>query len=201
MTFLKKFLLPHYSELALYLMSYCLLLLIIFNTNGNYIYLLITKVNYKSLIGLLIILLSFFTGLFLSIYHAFSGRKKTLLEKQFMLIFAVWMNGLGGIVSGTYIMYQKAAWLSIFPGWNLISSFLLILYAKLEIIDENNICDENAKLEHVISSTIILSIVFMVCHYIFNFHMLITFSVCISCISFITSLINSTILKIKILNM
>jgi len=114
-----RYVVPQYDEIALFAMSLtCALLLFAAATSEN---LDIHISPGEADIRLIAALLVFFSGLVLSIYHAFTDRPKTTLEKSFMLYFAVLLNSFSGVMAGMYDLATASGLLILFPVWNIIN--------------------------------------------------------------------------------
>jgi hypothetical protein len=172
-------LIPTYDELSLFLMAVTLILLYVANIPMR-------EQIHKWMarhhdIWVYIVAAAFLCGLGLSIYHVFTTRNKTDLEKWGMLIFAVLTNAGTGIIAGTYIIrnIDTTNWPIIFPIWNIVNSVLLLLMLRFRIIDEECISDRDANATEVIIGLVAVLIIFVFCNYVFKLHWAITFSICI----------------------
>ena len=178
--FFSKIFIPHYDELSLFSMSYVLVLLILVHKPPwNW-----TLANFKfkfDNIFFLVLIFGFLSGMFLCLFHAFSNRQKTLIEKKVMVFFAAILNGFSGIWAGTYILYNPVAWgLSLFPLCNIISGFILLALLRGGGIDEGCIDDDNVSVKRVLSIIIIVTGIFSICHFYFNLVWAINFSICMT---------------------
>ena len=185
---------PHYDELALFMMSYVLILLVLANNP-------LRTWNLKNFSikadhpGLILIVAIFSGGFILCLYHAFSGRRKTPLEKKIMMFFAAIMNGFAGIWSGTYILVHSKGWaFSIFPVWNIISGYILILFLRTSRMEEC-IGDENITLGRLFLSGAIATGIFYVCHFIFVLNWAMTFSICVAWATSLSSSFNALVFR------
>jgi hypothetical protein len=170
---------PTYDELSLFLMAITLILLFVANTSFQE---QIHKWNGRFSDGRVfiaaVILLS---GMGLSIYHVFTTREKTDIEKWIMLLFAVLTNAGTGIISGWYVLNSSRIqnWQIIFPLWNFINGVLLLLMLRFRIIDEECISDRDATAREVFLGLFAVIVIFIFCNYVFKLHWAITFSICI----------------------
>lgn len=121
---------PNYDELSLFIMAYVCILLLGFNYKELKGSLAQTSVSLRDLEIALLIFLPLIIGTALCLYHAFSAREKTNIEKKFMIFFAAIINGFSGIWYRTYILVNSSGWgLSLFPfGTSLTVMFSLCLY-------------------------------------------------------------------------
>lgn len=161
-------------------MSYiCILLLLVNNPPQNWNFPSISFESESILLALLFLL--FVAGMSLSFYHAFTNRKKKLIEKKLMLLFAAFvLCGFSGIWGGTYMLVHSPGWLTIFPIWNIMNGWVLLSALRGGILSEDNISDRNVELSQVISSTIIVSIVFFSGYFWLKLNWAVTFSICIT---------------------
>ncbi len=170
---------PVYDELSLFLMSITLILLYVTNTSmQEQIYKWIARSHDDRAFIVIAILLG---GMALSIYHVFTTREKTDIEKWIMLLFAVLTNAGAGIISGWYVLHTSRIqdWQIIFPIWNAINGALLLLMLRFRIIDEECISDRDATIKEVAIGLIAVLVIFIFCNNIFELHWAITYSICI----------------------
>ena len=190
--------LPHYNELSLFTMSFISILLILINGKPWHWKIQNGYLNRESII-FLIVILPFIVGMLLCLYHAFSKRPKKLFEKKLMLFFAVILNGFSGIWGGTYIIINSMSWgLSFFPLWNIINGFILLAGLRGSAINEDCIDDRNVSLKRLLSSSVIISALFYVCHFYFGFVWAITLSICVTWATNLNNLTDSLIERAKL---
>ena len=130
-------------------------------------------------LGVFLIFLLFFAGLFLSFYHAFTDRPKTLLEKKLMIFFAVIVNAFSGIWAGAYFLQGSEGWLVLFPALNIVNGWILLGMLRGGAIDERNISDENVSRGEVALASVALVSLFVVCRYVLDVVWAQTFSICV----------------------
>ncbi len=172
------YIIPQYDEVTLFAMSYTCVLLFVFNFHS---------VNWGETLELdrdgavvyIFMILVFFLGLLLSMYHAFTDRPKSQVEKFLMLFFAVTLNGFSGFCGGVYALSRTDSWFIIFPVLNIVNALVLLFMFKTHIVDENNIEDDNASLIQIIFTAIVVVTLFVVCNYIYKLIWIETLSVCI----------------------
>ena len=178
--FFSKLFIPHYEELSLFLMSYTLVLLILVHKPPWTWTLTSIKFKFDN-IFYLVMIVGFLSGMFLCLFHGFSNRKKTLIEKKVMVFFAAILNGFSGIWGGTYILVNPVGWgLSLFPLWNITNGFILLVLLRGGSIDEGCVDDDNVPVKRVLFSMIIVTGIFLICHYYFNLVWAINFSICMT---------------------
>ncbi len=175
---IEQFFNPHFDELTMFATGYSLILLITSGIIKEWKTISFSIDGDNPFIYILVLML--FIGLFLTIYHAFSNREKTLLEKKAMVLFMGIINGATGIWGGYYILLIEKEVLIVFPILNFISGAVLLGGLRSGNINEDNIDDENASIKQVVLSTIIVSTVFVIFHFIFESHWLITLTACVS---------------------
>ena len=170
---------PVYDELSLFLMSITLILLCVANDSmREQVHKWIARFHDGRVFIVIAILLA---GMGLSIYHVFTTREKTDIEKWIMLLFAVLTNAGAGIISGWYVLHASRIqdWQIIFPIWNAINGALLLLMLRFRIIDEECISDRDATIKEVAIGLIAVLVIFIFCNNIFELHWAITYSICI----------------------
>jgi hypothetical protein len=170
---------PTYDELSLFLMTITFILLCAENNHARSLIRHFFSQVHDWYVYILVLL--FLAGMGLSLYHVFTRREKTILEKQLMMLFAVLTNAGTGIISGWYVLKSNDAndWQLIFPIWNIINGVLLLLMLRLKIIDEECISDRDATLVQIILGLVAVLIIFALCNYVFKLYWAITFSICI----------------------
>ena len=156
------------------------------------------KFEYESIVLILLFVL-LLSGMILSFYHAFSTRRKTLIEKKLMIIFAGILCGFSGIWGGTFMLLNSPTILTVFPIWNIFCGWVLLGALRVGELSEKHIRDENLKLNEVISATVILSIVFSLCYLIFKLNWATTFSICITWVTTVNKRVNSILIKQQII--
>jgi hypothetical protein len=189
---------PHYDELSLFSMSYiCILLLIVNISPSDWS---IENVSFQPEgVNLLIIIIPFLVGMGLCLYHAFTNRKKTNIEKKLMIFFAAIINGFSAIWAGTYILVHSQKWgLSIFPIWNIISGYILLTLLRSADFEEETISDQNVTLGQLGVGTLFVTGIFYLCYFVFNLNWAATFSICIAWSTNLYNSINSLIFREKI---
>ena len=140
---LNRIFVPQYDELALFLMSFAFILLFITHEDlrAGAVFIAFAE---SPLFGLLV-LVFFGQGIALSLYHVFTSRDKTWREIKYMLFSAVIINAGGGIAVGMYFLeHPPHGLLILFPLWNIINGFWLLLLYKFELMDDAIIVDDHA---------------------------------------------------------
>lgn len=200
---IKRFFLPVFSELSLFMigLSFVLVFLSTDSLRSGLFELLHAPVE---LVNQAILLVFFGAGLVLSLYHVFAKRKKTKIEKQAMLGFAVVSNAICGIlaslhilgvsvggydfsfilhirniISGTGSSTGASRLFLILPIWNIINCVFLLMSVRTGFIDDRNISDEKADRFEVLFGFLITVAIFVVCRFGFKLYWAITFSICV----------------------
>lgn len=179
---IRQFFVPGYTELHIFFMAQAFILLAIFNDelrNG------IKSVFAKALVShgkeiswAIMATVAFISGLILSIYHAFSSRPKSEVEKTIMLVFALGINGIAGVIAGMRIIDEYHGVLIIFPALNIFSSIVLIYLIGFG--DDTLIGDSNAPSLKLFLGAVITLFTFYLCQYQFGLHWSLTFSICVA---------------------
>jgi hypothetical protein len=176
------FLIPTYDELSLFLISVTMIIFYLANSRMrnqiNTFFIKAAEIHAWVLFVPLVLLLA---TIGLCIYHAFTTREKTTLEKKVMMGFAVLTNFVAGTIAAVYTLKDTIAsnWLLIFPIWNIINGVLMLIMVSSGIIDEDCISDRDANITEVIIGLIAVLVIFAICNYAFKLHWAITFSICI----------------------
>ncbi len=176
---IKRIIAPDYSELSLFVMGYTCVLFFV----ANIAWFKNLGPHFTGGQGEgVIIYIIFLAGILLSLFHAFSKRKITSVEKIILLFFAVLLNGFAGLWAGTYYLERMKNIFLIFPIWNIFSSYMLIGSIREGYgrgIDENRITDGNVKIIEVAISALIATSVFVISKYMFHNVWAVTLSLCI----------------------
>ena len=184
---------PTYDEQSLFLTAFTMLLIMLFNKNIKFDMLLLLnrKIKFDEITSsfhqvifvmgpfIFFLLAIILPGFFLSLYHVFTKRQKTRIEKHLMLLFAVITNATIGIAAGIYIIRQCPVWLMIFPILNIINCIFILIMLDARIVNETCIIERKTTLGRVILGLTTTIIIFALCNYIFNLYWALTFSICI----------------------
>jgi hypothetical protein len=177
--------LPKYDDLTLFTLSATFLLLFLIHRNAPTEWELkfddewIVNVGLSTLrpLGGLMALAG--VGMVASLFSVFFKRDKPLFLKYMMLCFAVLVTTGTGIYAGYITLKTTHGWLMIFPAWNILTSAVLLLMFRAGLVGADCITDEHASLWQVILSIICISILVAICHFGFNLHWTITYSICV----------------------
>ena len=179
MKFYRRVFEPTFDELTLFVLAYTCILLIGVNTFRS----IKSAEIHQSMDGLVVLLPAtiIIVGIALSLYHAFSKRKKGMFEKQIMFLFASLVSGFAGIWGGTYLLSnsEKWSWVLVFPVVNIVTSYL-ILGSKNRVLDERCIDDRNVTITEVAVSTAIVTTAFFVTANYLHYHWAATLSICVA---------------------
>ena len=171
------FLIPNYDELSLFLMSAVFILL--YFTSSKLQDDIITFLMRLDILRRYLYVGLFMLGMSLCLYHVFTSRKKTDIEKYIMLLFAITINAATGVIAGFYMLKDCPGWLLIFPAWNIINSILLIVMQYVNLFDESQISDRDATITQLIIGLAAILTIFFICNNTFKLHWAITYSICI----------------------
>lgn len=175
-----SFLIPRYDEIVLFAMSATCLLLI-----GDKL----LEIDWQTIhfrephtddIRLFIVLLVFLSGLFLSLMNAFRNRQKGPLEKYFMLFFAVGGNAASGAFSAIYVLQFTQGWKVVFPFINFVSSIMLFVLLRYDVIDIDSIDDNDAPLLEVLLTALFVLSLYILCSRYYHLYWAMTLSICVS---------------------
>lgn len=170
-------LLPRYDDLTLFALSVTFVLLLLLNANLREG--LITIFTAGS-IGFEAILLAMAgLGMVFALVNVFLKRQKSNFEKVMTLFFAVLVTVGTGLCAGSIVVQKYRGWLMIFPAWNEINGLLLLALAHLGILDTDCITDERASGSQILVAVVSITMLLMVCQYIFRLHWLVAYSIAI----------------------
>jgi hypothetical protein len=189
-----EWLTPKYNELTTFLTALTCFALFLFYPDFREIYFEIlfgAGDSGKAAIAFIAFGLMVTMGFFFSIYHVFTLRKKTNLEKVCMGVFAMGANGIAGIAAGVEILPSRLSILMVFPLFNIFMGIFLLYQIGLAKFD---VTDENAKPIEVFVAAVILSVLFAISYFWLHLTWAMTFSICMFYSSF-TILFISWIMK------
>jgi hypothetical protein len=170
---------PAYTERGLFLMALAFVLLVLFNSDlRNGIENIMIKLRGREFLWFSPIFVLFISGTILSIYHAFSSKPKTEMEKTMMLVFALGINGITGVIAGLRILNNYNGLLIVFPALNILSSVVLLYL--IGFVDTSIIDDKDVSLWELLLGAIIIFITFYLCQFRFDLHWSATFSICLA---------------------
>jgi DNA-directed RNA polymerase subunit RPC12/RpoP len=172
-----SFLIPNYDELSLFLMA--VVFVILYFTNNRLQDDITAFLMRLDVWRRYIYVALFMLGMSLCLYHVFTLRKKTDVEKGIMLLFAITVNAATGFIAGFYMLKECPGWLLAFPIWNIINSALIIIMQYVNLFDEDHISDRDATIPQVILGLTAVLIIFFLCNNTFKLHWAITYSICI----------------------
>ena len=173
-----SFLTPRYDDLTLFALSLSFLLLWLIDASLRRD---LTRVFLEGWSGdITIWLIIALIGMVLSLVNVFLQRDKSDLEKSTMLIFAVVVTAGTGLYAGWIMLHQSQGWLLIFPAWNILNAGLLLLLFRLGIVDADCIVDEPAGFAEVVITAFCVPVLLTVCHYWFELHWTVTFSIAVA---------------------
>lgn len=173
---------PVYSEVAMFLISLVFILLLISDRElqsllGQIFRFFSTKVSGASspvIIYLIPYMLLLVIGIFLSIFHVVSSRKKSEFEKKIMMGCMGLINGITGIYAGIHLLKISSGLLLIFPLLNVIYGFVNLT----QIYMSENIEDRNANHKEIRVGFFFTCLFFLLFRLIFHLEWSITLSIC-----------------------
>ena len=184
-----KYLIPKYDEASLFIMAVSFLILLV--TDQDLQRQVSSTFSIKDPRDYLLALF-IAAGIGLSLFHMFSHRDKSKLEKSFMLLFAVSVNCAAGIIGGGYLYEQSEGYLTIFPILNIINGVTLFVLWRNDIVNESHVSDANSSRIEVFISIIAVLILFIILQRIYELYWAVIFSMCV----FYATSINTLILSI-----
>ena len=117
----------------------------------------------------------FLVGLGLSLYHAFSKRRKGLFTKHLMLYFAMMASGLAGIAVGWHMLKEGVGVAIVFAVWNTANGGLLLY--QLGLTEPSMIDDTDATLRQMAVTVPVVLALLLTCRFVFSCHWSTTFAV------------------------
>ncbi len=180
---------PRYTEMALFLMGYAFILLL---ASSRELFDIVFKITGSPILVLIVII-----GMVLSIYNIFTNRRKLDIEKNIILIFAIFTNFIVGAYGGVYALKHSQGIWAIFPIFNIASVFFLAFMFRAGVIKESSVLDENPRKSEIILGIIFVTIIFFISQNVLNNYWAITFSMCIFYATNLNEIFDKIILKRK----
>jgi DNA-directed RNA polymerase subunit RPC12/RpoP len=169
---------PRYDDLTLFALSLSFLLLWLIDADLRRD---LTKVFLEGLpSGITTWLIVAVIGMALSLINVFLRREKSDFEKSTMLIFAVVVTAGTGLYAGWIMLHESKGWLLIFPAWNILNGGLLLLLFRLGVVDTDCVVEEQVSFAEVVLTAICVPVLLTVCHYYFELHWAVTFSIAVA---------------------
>ena len=141
------------------------------------------------IIGFVVLGLIAILGFSLSLFHVFTIREKSSIEKYFMGAFAIGANSLADIEAGVEEINSVRSLLVLFPIWNIVMGIVMLIQIRF---GKFTVTDENASLLEVSGHSIALLVVFAIVNVAFHVTWAMAFSICLfysSLIMFLIALI------------
>ena len=108
-----------------------------------------------------------------------------------MLLSAVVINAAGGIAVGMYFFeHPPDGLLILFPLWNIINGFLLLLMFRFDLLDDAIIVDDNAGPYEVAAGACVVLMTVAIGSFVFDFYGAVVFSMCVAYATNINALAN-----------
>ena len=183
---------PRYDETTLFLLAVATLL-----TGVWYKDFLRYLLGFVARDGEMIIGVLFFVwGLWLSLYHAFSHREKTKRQKTQMAFFAAIVNILVALAMYDTSSHQKSdsLYIKILPAWHLASALYLLILLRLGVIGAESVDDQNAKRWEIGFGLVAVVGIFFLSAYYFENHWAVTLSLCVAYASTLNRAVKSLII-------
>jgi hypothetical protein len=173
-----KYLIPGFEELELWSMGLSIILISIANYRSLYFH--FSQFSLEDTFVILVISYFAFCAILFSMVQALITARKDKIEKSIMLVFAMFFTICVGGISGALALKKAEGFWFVFPAWNLLNVFLLLVFYKFNVIDEREISNENASGTEVIVASFIVLIIFGVSNYILKNNWAITLSMCVA---------------------
>lgn len=188
---------PSFDELAIFCVSYSVIFLFVINDvfRSEFSSYLLTNI-----IGILLLIM-IIIGMAFSVFHVLSSRKKTPIEKRFMLFFIVFMNLTAGFFGFFYVVFDAVRasdfYSLIFPIWNFSYALYLAALMRLHKLDETAIRDENAPFYCTIFSVVLISVILLICQFYFQLYWIFSFSIALFYVSIFNQFLIGLVKTVK----
>jgi hypothetical protein len=168
-----RFLIPTYDELTVFLISVSFILLVISNSAMRAFLWRYISDDWRNVFFILIAIIA----LCVCLYHPFTTKEKSIMDKWLMLGVAVFANGGTGILAGNYMFEHTVGWLAIFPFWNIISGITLLAMFRFKAIDYRSISDRDTNTAEIILGLLVIISIYVACNFIYKQYWAVTLSV------------------------
>ena len=187
---------PCYDELSLFVMSIAYLFL--YFTNPDVQVQLHEHVLSAPIVLAALLLVFFAAGIVLSLFHAFSERRKTEPEKLLMLYFGVIANYAAGVAAAIHIFREAGSWLFfLLPALNIVYATAPVVLGGTTLIDDSYVRDDDAAPAELATGLAFLAVLIAVCQYYHEFYWAITFSICVAYATGLSALVQRVTEKIR----
>ncbi len=187
---------PCYDEMSLFVMSVAFLF--IYFTNTEVQVQLYDRVLSAPIVLAALLLVFFAAGMALSLYHAFSKRRKTEPEKLLMLYFGIIANYAAGVAAAIHIFKAADNWLFfILPALNIVYAVVPVVMGGTTLIDDSYVRDDDATLPELATGLLFLAVLIAVCQYRHHLYWAITFSVCVAYATGLSGLVQRVTEKVR----
>jgi len=170
---------PKYDEVTLFIMSCTVIGLTIIDIEFRSLIVNIMIVDQQP--ELFITAFLFLAGFILALVQNFIDHEKTEVERWLMLFFAIMVQAASGFFAAIYLLENSTSnfyW--VFPTWNFLYSFILLLFFRLGVIDIDRIIYKGTnRLQLLLSGLVVISFI-LFAHYIINYHWSIIISISIA---------------------
>ena len=111
-----------------------------------------------------------------------------------MLLSAVIINAAGGIAVGMYFLeHPPDGLLILFPLWNIINGFLLLLMYRFDLMDEAIIVDDNAAPFELAAGVCVVLMTVAISTFVFELYWAVIFSMCMAYATNINALVRGLV--------
>ena len=183
-SFIEKLFFPDYDEASLFVMS--ISVVILFFISADFRSKALFSLYFFGFAGFILMA----GGLVLSLFHIFSHRRKSGLEKRAMLFFAIVVNAFSAWVGGLYILRNTTGWMIVFPTINIVTALFLLFLFLVEFIDERVISDKDYSPKMVIPGAVLGLAILMMNNYAFKLYWAVNLCICVGYATVLNDVIN-----------
>ncbi len=167
-----------FAELPVGLISFTLLLMMVFEQDfADAVFTIPQKEPYKHVLTLIMM----FSGIGLSLFHVFSTRRKTNLEKRLMISLAVICCCISAMYCGYRLISESASLLTMLFGLiNILEAMIYSMLLRTNVINEKNFSDCNTPWEGAFANFLIILVMYLLMKFVLDIHWGDAFSICLA---------------------
>ena len=139
---IRRFFVPHYPELTVFLMAIALALFVA--ANGPLVVDQFVSLFVAGKVSRVVVMVVAGVGGIVALFHGLALRRKSRSARRLMLFFAIWLSVLASISSAEHLFAERSGPLLVAPILNLVQAVWLMLLLRFDIVGPDDVSSENA---------------------------------------------------------
>jgi hypothetical protein len=170
--------LPRYDDLTLFTFALAVAMLLLMDQGLRRALLRTVTDQDGSIAAALFVMVAL--GAVFSLFNVLFRRDKSEFERTMMLFFAILVTVLTGCSAGRPMLAGRIGLLALFPLWNIVNGFVLVVLAGLGILDDDCLTGERTNCHEILLAAIATALLVATCHYLLKLDPLTTFSIAVA---------------------